>query len=389
MSRVAFFMYGVNRLHGSGGAERFFSDFFERYINSESSQYKLYFIIDEKSVGSLNEIDKLKTNKNLLRFKVFSNRFKHLLEFAQLLKHIVIHKIDIIHIPLYDLSYLPLFELINKLPGWIKPKLVINIVDCCIAPALIDPKDPKHGAIKNVYTPLFNEANIDGYFCWNRSFEDYTIRNNVFKFKPRVINSITSRLCDISKYYPGAKEKHIVFAGRLNDSKHPEWLLKALFELKKQAPEVLEGWKVIICGEGVLREQLIQMVKDENMSDLIEFRIEGQMQNVLNFSKIYISCQDYDNFPSLSMAEAMAAGNAIVARNLGQTELFVRHGYNGLLAEQDNPSGIMNALKKLLSQPTLIEEMGAKSSYLIKTEHTYENFIAQIENFWSVLLKSA
>ena len=86
------------------------------------------------------------------------------------------------------------------------------------------------------------------------------------------------------------------------------------------------------------------------------------------------------------MAEAMASGNAIVARNVGQTELFVKNNINGLLIEPDAPSGLAEILASLMKDQERISSMGKESVKLIREVHNVPNFITQIQHFCKSLL---
>lgn len=382
MANTAFFIYGINSLKGGGGAERFFSDFFDKYQKTPERKFKLYFFTDSLSVKNLNEVGKLNSKKYVVTFRVFSNRFKLFLETFQLYAFILLYRIRIIHLPLYNLSYIPLLKKIDKLPSIIRPKIAINIVNCYLAATLQDKKSPYHISLKNTYEPLFSQIKAEGYFCWNKSFEDYSQSYSIFSHLPTTIQSITSRFSDVDKFFPQEKRKWVVFASRLDEQKHPEWFITALISLNKQFPNLVKEWKFFICGDGPLRSDLIKASKDNGIDYSVEFVVEGRMETILNFSKIYVSCQDFDNFPSLTMTEAMASGNAIIARNVGQTELFVKKNENGLFIEPDNAEGLTKALLQLLKDELTIERMGKASEELILNVHNYPNFVSQIESFW-------
>ncbi len=382
-------MYGLGNLSGGGGAERFFSDLHSIYLNFENKLFKPFFIIDKNSVSELNNVGKLKGVKKLIYFKIYSNRIKSLLEITQLFFIVIFYRIKIIHIPLYNLSYLPLLGKLKYLPAIFKPKLIINIVNCYAADALIDHKNTYHSSMKNTYNPLFSKVKVDGYFCWNKNFEDYLNNTAILNYKPKKIQSITSRFSDVSLFYPEKnKNNWIVFASRLDDQKHPEWLLEAIKLISDDDKAILKNWKFKICGNGPLRDSLIDYAKKNNILEFIEFVIEGEMHKILNFSKIYVSCQDYDNFPSLSMTEAMAAGNAIIARNVGQTDLFVKENYNGLLLSPDSVTGLKLALLDVMNNSDKLENMGNQSVKLVRDTHNFQNFINQLESFWNEISKS-
>jgi glycosyltransferase involved in cell wall biosynthesis len=85
------------------------------------------------------------------------------------------------------------------------------------------------------------------------------------------------------------------------------------------------------------------------------------------------------------MNEAMAAGNVIVARNVGQTNLFVKDGVNGYLATSDNAKGVAEAMMKVIQYPEKNAAMMKESIRLATEVHTPENFIRQIDLFWNSL----
>src|SRR5437773_2457023 len=123
---VAFLFTGVGNLSGGGGAERFFSDFFEKYQRSNPS-YNLYFISDKESIKNFNSLGNLINNKNVITFNIINNRFKNKIETVQLTKLIIQYKIKLIQVPLYNIHYYPLIKAIDGLPSLIRPKLTITV----------------------------------------------------------------------------------------------------------------------------------------------------------------------------------------------------------------------------------------------------------------------
>jgi glycosyltransferase involved in cell wall biosynthesis len=84
----------------------------------------------------------------------------------------------------------------------------------------------------------------------------------------------------------------------------------------------------------------------------------------------------------------MASGNAIIARNVGQTNLMIKDNKNGYLLSEDTPKGLARKIKKyiLLSNNDKIN-MQNQSLKLIKEVHNPKSFILQIEEFWITLLE--
>jgi len=383
---VAFLSFGISDIRGGGGAERFFADFYDYYSAFLDRNYNLRWLIDVDSSNNLHKVNKLKTADNITALKLFSNRYKSLLENLQVLFFIIRFRIKVVHIPLYNRCYLPFIDFIQNLPRIIRPKISINIVDCSLPHCYSNVELPRHVNVRESYEPLF-KLPVDGYFAWNSAFVDFYQNNNFGQHNP-ILYAIKSRFCDTKNFLPEEpKQQTIVFASRLTVFKNADWFLEAILYLKANHPSVIKDWCFIICGDGPLRADLMEYARINQMGELVKFLIEPNLWKVFNYSKCFVSCQDFDNFPSLSMAEAMASGNAIISRNVGQTSLFVEQGKNGFLAESDNPEGIALAMKRFLDSSADFESYSRNSIRLMEEVHTPSNFTRQIEFYWSMILK--
>ena len=112
------------------------------------------------------------------------------------------------------------------------------------------------------------------------------------------------------------------------------------------------------------------------------------MTRVFENSKCFVSTQNFENFPSLSMNEAMAAGNVIISRNVGQTKLFVKDGVNGILLKSDNPTGLAKAIKWFINNPSKHSDMAYESVKLTTQVHNFENFKSQMNFIWDQILNN-
>ena len=89
------------------------------------------------------------------------------------------------------------------------------------------------------------------------------------------------------------------------------------------------------------------------------------------------------------MIEAMAAGNAIVAENYGQTSEFVKNGKNGFaLDEPATADAFADAIADYLAHPEKHERMAAQSRQLAIEVHTIDHFADDIMAFWSEVVRS-
>ena len=382
---IALFTFGIGNISGGGGAERFFSDLFEEYNESELRKYELFWILDKVSAENLNSVGKNLNYTKILKFQIFSNRFKYLIEKIQLLILILRYKIKVVHVPMYNLHFQPYIDFLTSLPKFLRPIVTINIVDCSLPYCFLDGSLPRHDGVVKTYTGLFNNSRVNGYLSWNENFVDFAKRNEVFRVPPYVY-AIKSRFCKTKDFYPQEKENIVVFASRLAVFKNADWYLKAISVLYRKEPFILNNWDFLICGDGPYKSDLVRLSEELGLNDKVKFKVEPQLQKVLNHSRIFVSCQDFDNFPSMSMAEAMASGNIIVSRNVGQTGLFVRDGYNGFLSTSDTVEGVAMALRAAIIAANESDYMSQNSVMMMKNVHTVPAFIMQIDEFWETCL---
>ncbi len=91
-------------------------------------------------------------------------------------------------------------------------------------------------------------------------------------------------------------------------------------------------------------------------------KIEWDLSKYFNYLRIFESCQNYENFTSLSLMEAMAAGNAIRARYVGQTSFVLKTNENGIYIKPDTVEGLVNSILKLTAlEPLELDKMGKKA----------------------------
>ncbi|MDX2171907.1 MAG: glycosyltransferase [Bacteroidota bacterium] len=382
MANVAFLFTGIGSLSGGGGAERFFSDFFDKHQNSES-KYKLFFITDSESVKHFNSVGSLKSKSNVVIFKIINNRFKSIIESFQIAKLIIRYRIKLIQIPLYNIHYFSLVKSIDALPKIIRPKICLTITDAFI-PYYYFIDNNRGYNFKNILEPLFQEVNIDSVISWYELFKEFSLTNNLIKSNPPVF-CINSRYTGKIFASNVKKQNHIIYAGRFTIAKRPMLFVEAINILKHNKTD-FKDWKFFMYGKGNLENDIITKIAEYGIEHLVSVSHALDLTKVFEESKCFVSTQDFENFPSLSMNEAMAAGNAIISRNVGQTNLFVKDHVNGLLLKQDDEKGLAEAIEYFIKHPELHQSMSDESVRLTKEVHTFDNFKMQIESFWSKTL---
>jgi mannosyltransferase len=112
-----------------------------------------------------------------------------------------------------------------------------------------------------------------------------------------------------------------------------------------------------------LVEGLKQQIAAVGLTERIRFLGELPIDEVpLWYQRIsiYVFASRVEGF-GLTMLEAMAAGDAVVATRAGAAEMIIADGDNGILAPVDDVESLVAALEPLMLEPGRIETMGARA----------------------------
>lgn len=134
---------------------------------------------------------------------------------------------------------------------------------------------------------------------------------------------------DTSKFTPKRKRKIIVFAARLTEGKGVLEFVDALVLCKNSLVE--HGYCVMICGEGNLKEKVIESIKSHDLGRVVQIEGYRDMENILPYTRVFMSLQENENYPSQSLLEAISSGCWCIATNVGNTHLLVKPEFGELV----------------------------------------------------------
>lgn len=101
---------------------------------------------------------------------------------------------------------------------------------------------------------------------------------------------------------------------------------------------------------------------------------------------VYILASLDEMFP-VAVLEAMAAGRAIVATRVGGVPECVQDGQTGFLVPSENPNALAEAILKLLRDPHLRVEMGARARQIAQQEFSVESQTPRLEAVFARLIE--
>jgi glycosyltransferase involved in cell wall biosynthesis len=377
------------------GPDFFFALFQKEYQAYPKAKFDLYFVIKTTSKNQLIQlfqewgipIDKMIFLEN------HNNRLKPLLEWIDFTRVVLKHRFAVWLICTFRSpeEQMLQFKTLRKLTSWQGAKMIFAITYALLPQAFEE--RTKYGFYERdrwKYGALFSNIQFDAFFSWYHNFEDWARRSPFFVYQP-LIQVLQSRFCNIDKFKPVAKKKWIVFASALESYKHPMTVVNAAIRLHADHPQLLKEWTFFIIGNGTMKDEIIAKIESHGLTEKVQV-ITGMrdISGIINQSMCFVSGQEEENFPSLAMNECMAAGNAIVARNVGRTHLFVQNEQNGFLVDAVGERAIEEGIQRFVLLPEDLQmAMGKHSRWLCEHVHTPENFILQTETLWNTVLNSA
>jgi glycosyltransferase involved in cell wall biosynthesis len=384
-------MVAVTSLEGSGGAERLFSVLHE-YLTAQDEGPHVTLVTAQASLSRLQAAGHLSPPAGVLALALGPTPGKGKLGVAwmtlALLWATLVRRFDLVHVCLPSPIYVPFLAVLSRLPRALRPRLTLTVIDCTLAGSFENPPPAEtyERQVLDAHRLYFRWTALDGVYSWYRAFVEVAPRA-IGPGGATIVQAARYCFTEPARFRPATtKERLIVFAGRLSHQKRPLLFVDAVARLREREPDLVSGYRFELYGRGVLDEAVRDRIAFHRLGGVLTQKHGADMAPVFARSQVFVSTQAIENFTSLSMLEAMAAGNAIIAQDLGQTREFVRPGENGLLVEDESPDAFADAITQYLQNPQLHAGMAAASRAIATDVHTIKHFAGDIDAFWSSVL---
>lgn len=189
----------------------------------------------------------------------------------------------------------------------------------------------------------------------------YNYNKIVYIANPLNIPKIISDSIEVSIENPS-----FIALGSLTDQKGFDMLLDAYVKVLHKRP----NWKLTILGEGILRDQLTQQIKDLGLEKHVS--MPGRVNNpytALKNANIYVMSSRFEGFP-VALCEAMGVGLPCISFDCptGPSDI-IENGINGLLVDYMDVDKLSDTML-LLSEDTVLQDRLASEALTInKTLH--------------------
>jgi colanic acid/amylovoran biosynthesis glycosyltransferase len=168
---------------------------------------------------------------------------------------------------------------------------------------------------------------------------------------------------DPTIFQPTSREPlRLIAVGRFTEKKAPQHTITAFAKVVRRYPES----QLDFIGDGQLREQCIQLAKDLNVTENIQFlgaQSREAVRTLMGRASLFVQHSvtaengDTEGLP-VSILEAMSSALPIVSTRHSGIPEAVEHGRTGLLVREHDVAGMATAITTLLGDPARARVMG-------------------------------
>lgn len=165
----------------------------------------------------------------------------------------------------------------------------------------------------------------------------------------------------------------VLSVGRMDTMKDFPTLLRAFQRVLERMPQA----RLAILGEGELRPQLESLVAELGIREQVW--MPGFQANPYKYmarATVFTMSSAFGEASPLVLSEAMYLGKPVVLTRFATAPEFVNTGVDGLLVDTGNPQALADGLVRVLQDPQLQAEFGAKARAKVKERFSVERALA-------------
>lgn len=179
-----------------------------------------------------------------------------------------------------------------------------------------------------------------------REYYAYNKNNLVTIYNPVIDDTYVEKLqVPIEHRFFQPENKVILAVGRLTEAKNFGFLIRSFKALHDQHPET----RLIILGEGELRGELEQLVRDLSLSDVVDLPgFDPNPYAYFKYAELFVLSSNWEGLPGV-LIQALASKIKVVSTNCpsGPMEILANAKF-GLLVECNDQAGMTAAMQQAI-----------------------------------------
>lgn len=176
---------------------------------------------------------------------------------------------------------------------------------------------------------------------------------------------------------PAVRDSQVLaFVGRLVPMKAPLLFIEAVAQARRRGAL----WKVLMLGDGPMRGEVEAAIRTHGLTGVVQPTFEPDAPARLAEAAVFASLQTGDNYGSQALLEAMGAGCAIVATNVGQTADIVTPEVG--ICVSPTGEAVADALCRLWADPEGTRARGLAAAHRARTVFSADRYAAFVESLY-------
>jgi len=202
------------------------------------------------------------------------------------------------------------------------------------------------------------------------------LRQLAIAFDPHFEIPIIPNGIDLHSYGTASRDwtlPRLLSAGRIVHQKGLDLAMRALGGLKELP------WEWHIAGDGPQMQALQALAKQLGIDNRVFFlgwMSREQLMRCYQQANVFLFPSRHEGMPN-ALLEAMASGLPVIASCVAGSEELVLDGETGYLVPTEDIESLRTALKKMLSDPALREQMGLASRKHVEANYSWESTAQQ------------
>lgn len=168
----------------------------------------------------------------------------------------------------------------------------------------------------------------------------------------------------------------VVFVGRLAPEKNPVLFIESLAKARRERCDC----HAVMLGEGPLRPQIESLIKQHGLESYVSIGFHTNPGRFLRGAAVYMSLQTGDNFGSQSLLEAMGAGCAIIASDVGETFRIITDDVG--IRVPLTVEAVAEAMVRMVEAPDQTRLMGERAEHSARTTYSSDTYAVFVESLY-------
>jgi glycosyltransferase EpsD len=212
----------------------------------------------------------------------------------------------------------------------------------------------------------------------NSVYKVHGVGINLERFRPP---NYEERLILRNEYGYSQQDFIIIYVGELCYRKHQDMLIEAVGKVSKKIKNI----KLLLVGEGELKDSYKQMVQALGLEKNIEFLgYSKDIHKLMALSDLAASTSRQEGLP-VNVMEAMATGLPIIVTDCRGNRDLVLNDVNGVVIGNNDTSACSTAIEMLFTTKELRKKFAGKNLELIQS-YSIDNVINEMNQIYSQII---